>query len=130
VDWLLGLFCPETADAAQREGAYSWLRDGALRAIKAAMGKGRKCINTVGFDERFPELFPFVSQLSSTTYYVPSRESYEEIEELVETDDAEAIEEAARFMQLKGEECLAEARRLRELAAAIRRARAHTSEPV
>ena len=116
-DRIIGEAFPATARAAETEGADRMLRDGVIREVKRVLRGAGPDERQRDFHEIDPEFAPLVAPLRTHAYYVPSTEQYVEVPRLIA--DPDLLDEARRFMRMKGLECIAEADGLDSLYAAV-----------
>ena len=110
VDDILRDVFPETALAAETEGATKILRTGCISEVKRVLRAPQSCDGQANFGEIDPTFRPYVAPLQRPSYFVPEREEEIPVAELITAPDD--LDAARRFMRQKGMECLAEADRL------------------
>lgn len=110
---------PDTAEAAEREGADRMLRNGVVAHIAGYLKRqdGNPVADQIDFDEIAPDFRGIVSRLSNPTHYVPSLEEYVPVRLLIANPCH--LDEARKFKRQKGFETLGEADVLDELYDAI-----------
>lgn len=110
---------PETADAAEREGADRMLRDGVIQHLTKYLKRSGDMPAVVqgDFAAISEEFMPIVDRLQSHSHYVPSLQMHIPVGALIA--QPEWLDEARKFKRQKGEETLAEADVLDELYHAI-----------
>ena len=112
-DAIIATAFPETVEAADREGCDKMLRNGVLEAVKKRLRTPKASDLQRSIFEIHPEILPYVEPLQSGAYYVPGCAEYCDIAELCE--DLVKLDAARKFTRQKGEETLAEAKRLDDL---------------
>lgn len=108
---------PLTISEAEIEGAATMLRVGVIAAVKDVLKNGAVSDDTIDFSEIDPAFGKIARRLKSKTYFVEMRNEYVSVAGLIR--DPALLDDARRFMRRKGEECLAEAKNLDELYAAV-----------
>jgi hypothetical protein len=110
---------PETADAAEREGADKMLRDGVVAFLTKYL-KRNSNVPMEGqgdFADISDQFRDIVGKLHSHSHYVPTLQQHMPVGFLIANPDF--LDEARRFKRQKGEETLAEADALDELYDAV-----------
>lgn len=110
---------PNTADAAEREGADRMLRDGVVAFLtnylkRNANAPSEDQYDFAGVSEQFAEI---VGRLQSRSHYVPSLEQHMPVGFLISNPDY--LDEARKYKRQKGVETLKEAETLDELYMAV-----------
>ena len=110
---------PDTADAAEREGADVMLRNGVIEFLTKYLKRSANApLETqTDFADIAPEFQSIVTRLHNQSHYVPTLQQHMPIPFLIDTPDF--LDEARKFKRQKGEETLAEAAVLDELYNAI-----------
>lgn len=110
---------PETADAAEREGADKMLRDGVIEFVSKYLKRNSNApMDEQGdFSELSDEFRDIVGRLHSHSHYVPTLQQHMPVGFLIA--NPEYLDEARKFKRQKGEETLAEAAALDELYDAV-----------
>lgn len=110
---------PETADAAEREGADRMLRVGVIAKVTSILTKGSQDDVQHDFVEIAADFMPIVNRLHSHSHYVPlvDVQQYVHVSRLIQNPDW--LDAARKFKRQKGEETLAEADVLDELFHAV-----------
>lgn len=115
-DEVIGVAFPETADAAEREGALSMLRNGVIAKVSRMLTKEDED-GQIDFGNIAPGFLPIVKRLHGHSHYVPSIGEYIHVGALIA--EPELLDEARRFKRQKGIETIAEADVLDELYFAV-----------
>jgi hypothetical protein len=97
---------PETAIAAEAEGADAMLRDGVIAKVKKILTKEAEN-DQVDFAEIAADFLPIVKRLHGHSHYVPSVGEYVHVGMLIA--EPHLLDEARRFKRQKGIETIAEA---------------------
>ena len=110
---------PNTADAAEREGADKMLRDGVIEFIAKYLKRNANApLEHQGdFAEVNEQFRDIVGRLHSGSHYVPTLQQHMPTAYLIE--NPRFLDEARKFKRRKGEETLAEAAVLDELYEAV-----------
>ena len=110
---------PDTADAAEREGADKMLRDGVVAFVTNYLKRHADlpAIGQADFYDISPEFADIAGKLQSLSHYVPTLQQHRSVGFLVAHPDF--LDEARKFKRQKGEETLAEATVLDELYDAV-----------
>jgi hypothetical protein len=108
---------PQTVAEAEIEGADKMLRVGVINAIKTILKHAAAADEQIDFSSIEPKFGRIVKKLKSNAYFVESAGEYVSISRLIEEPDL--LDDARRHMRRKGMECLADAKVLDELYAAI-----------
>lgn len=119
---------PNTRKASLTEGCARLFRDGVNSAVRTTLKNGgsddeksdEKDTGQYDFARIDPAFRPFAERLGNWRYFVPSQQKHIDLPDLVLNPDQ--LAEATEFMRKKGRECLAEARKMTDLLAAVRRA--------
>ncbi|WP_295810311.1 hypothetical protein [uncultured Nitratireductor sp.] len=119
---------PETADAAEREGADKMLRQGVIAKITSMLTKGGGDPDQTDFCEIADDFMPIVERLHSHSHYVPLPDVQEYVHVSILIQNPEWLDAARKFKRQKGEETLAEAKVLDELYEAVSRTPSPTPE--
>jgi hypothetical protein len=107
---------PQTVAEARIEGADKMLRVGVIAEVKRIL-KHATDDTQIDFSDVAPEFATIARKLKSKTYFVESADEYVDVPSLIA--DPALLDDARKFMRRKGEECLAEAKILDELYAAV-----------
>ena len=118
-DRVIGEAFPETAEAADREGADKMLRSGVIARVSAILTKGGSDVDQHDFVEIAPDFMPIVDRLHSHSHYVPLPDVQEYVHIGTLIANPEWLDAARKFKRQKGEETLAEADVLDELYHAV-----------
>lgn len=110
---------PDTAEAADREGADRMLRNGVIEKIKTILTKSAAAPAQHDFAEISPQFMPIVDRLQSHSHYVPLPDVQEYVHVGSLIANPEWLDAARKFKRQKGEETLAEADVLDELYLAV-----------
>lgn len=108
---------PQTVTEAKIEGADRMLRIGIIAAIKDILKHAADDDDQIDFSTIDPKFGRIVKKLKSKTYFVEAAQEYIPVSRLIE--EPELLDDARRHMRRKGMECLAEAKVLDELYAAL-----------
>jgi hypothetical protein len=108
---------PQTCAEARIEGADKMLRVGVIADVKRILKHGSIDETQIDFSELAPEFATIAQKLKSKTYFVESADEYVDVPSLIA--EPALLDDARKFMRRKGEECLAEAKILNELYAAV-----------
>lgn len=110
---------PETADAAEREGADKMLRDGVVAYLTNYLKRNSNVPlgHQADFADISDEFRDIVGRLQSQSHYVPMLQQHMPVGFLIA--NPEHLDEARKFKRQKGEETLAEAKVLDELYEAV-----------
>lgn len=119
VDRIIDEVFPDTADAAEREGADKMLRDGVIIFVTKYLKRSANLpMEGQGdFADISAEFRDIVKKLSKPSHYVPSLQQHMPVSFLIANPDA--LDEARQFKREKGMETLAEADALDELYEAV-----------
>lgn len=116
-DAIIAQVFPKTLRSAQGEGAEHILRNGLIahvaRVLKGSSASSAQS-DFAAIDATFGE---YIKPLKSQSYFVPSREEYVSISDLI-ARPAE-IKEAADALRRHGQDCIVEAERLDRLHEAV-----------
>lgn len=118
-DRVIEIAFPETAEAAEREGAYSMLRNGIIAFLTTYLKRNSNApLESQGdFAEISEEFRDIVGKLHSHSHYVPTLQQHMPVAFLIASP--EYLDEARKFKRQKGLETLAEADALDELYEAV-----------
>lgn len=118
-DRVIEIAFPDTADAAEREGASSMLRKGVIDFLTHYLKRNSNAPmeGQSDFADISEEFRDIVGKLHSQSHYVPSLQQHMPIGLLINTP--EYLDEARQFKRQKGLETLAEADALDELYEAV-----------
>lgn len=110
---------PDTAEAAEREGADKMLRDGIIIFVAKYLKRNTNVptdgqLDFAGISDEFRDI---VKKLSSSSHYVPMLQQHMPVGFLIANPDH--LDEARQFKREKGLETLAEADVLDELYEAV-----------
>jgi hypothetical protein len=108
---------PQTCAEARIEGADKMLRVGVIADVKRILKHGSIDETQIDFSELAPAFATIAQKLKSKTYFVESADEYVDVPSLIA--EPALLNDARKFMRRKGEECLAEAKILDELYAAV-----------
>jgi hypothetical protein len=117
-DRVIGEAFPDTAQAADREGADRMLRLGVIARVSAIL-KGGSDIDQRDFVEIAPDFMHIVDRLHNHSHYVPLDDVQEYVHIGTLIANPEWLDAARKFKRQKGEETLAEADVLDELYHAV-----------
>jgi hypothetical protein len=109
---------PETANAAEREGADTMLRVGVIAKIKSVLTRTDEAGQS-DFSDIAEDFMPIVERLHSHSHYVPLPDVMEYVHVSILIENPDWLDAARKFKRQKGEETLAEATVLDELYEAI-----------
>lgn len=114
-DAIINVAFPESVEASEREGCDKMLRNGVLEAVKKRLRRPAKVEAQTSIFDQYPDIVPYIEPLQSGAYYVPAGDGgeYVSIAELCE--DLAKLDAARKHTRRKGEETLAEAKRLDDL---------------
>lgn len=110
---------PETAEAAEREGADKMLRQGVIARVTSILTKGGDDPSQSDFAEIADDFMPIVERLHSHSHYVPLPDVQEYVHISLLIQNPDWLDAARKFKRQKGEETLAEAKVLDELYEAV-----------
>ncbi len=108
---------PQTVSEAEVEGADRMLRVGVIAEVKRILKHGAADEAQADFSDLVPEFAKIARGLKSRTYFVETANEYVDVSGLIA--EPALLDDARRYMRRKGEECLAEAKILDELYAAV-----------
>ena len=108
---------PRTCQEARQEGALKMLRTGIIAEVKRILRNRDDGTGQRDFCDISPQFAPLIKVLKSRTYFVQSAQEYVPVPELIA--EPGLLDDARRYMRLKGMECLAEADRLDALYEAV-----------
>lgn len=117
VDYILKSLFPNTANAAEVEGAARIFRNGCIAEVKRELHKWGNGSAQAHFGEIHESFLPHVRALQRPSYFVPELDEEVPVRELIA--DPAQLDSARRFMRLKGMQCLDEAERLDRLYEAV-----------
>ncbi len=108
---------PDSVEAAEREGCDAMLYEGVKTAVSKYI-RSRSVMEEQGtFADVCEKFRDYIAELKSTSYTVPSMGEVVAVDRLVAFPHL--LDEARKFMRQKGNECLAEAKRLDDLYDAV-----------
>jgi hypothetical protein len=110
---------PETARAAQTEGAIKFFQNGVKAGVRNEVTKLPRSDEQQHMAELYPDLFPYVAELRRGTYYVPETSEYVTVAELI--DSPTMLDSARKYLRQHGLDTIEEAGRLDELYKAVSR---------
>lgn len=110
---------PETAEAAEREGADKMLRQGVIARVTSMLTKGGDDTAQADFAEIAADFMPIVERLHSHSHYVPLPDVQEYVHISLLIQNPDWLDAARKYKRQKGEETLAEAKVLDELYEAV-----------
>ena len=113
---------PDSVEASEREGCDSMLYSGVKEAVSKYIRSRRDNADQADFSDLCDQFKPYISELKSTSYTVPSLGEAIPIGRLIAFPPL--LDEARQFMRQKGNECLAEAKRMDDLYAAVMQSKA------
>lgn len=116
-DDILRAAFPRTVAEAEHEGAIKPLRNGVVNEIKRILRHTPGGCGQGDFADIEPQFAGIASKLKSNSYFVESLDEYVSVPNLIA--DPDLLKDAMGHMRRKGMECLAEAKTLGELYAAV-----------
>ena len=111
---------PKTYAEAMEEGCDRMFRIGVKDAVKSYIRQPPQDDRQRHLNDIDPKFLPLIHDLGSVAYFVPSINGtgeYVGIPDLIA--EPEKLDAARKFMRLKGDECLREAKKLDELYDAV-----------